>query len=51
VVAEIMKALRYVERFGAGIARVRRALEGNGNPAPEFHFEPEYIRVTVRSAA
>ncbi|MEZ5402972.1 MAG: ATP-binding protein [Bryobacteraceae bacterium] len=50
VIAEIMKALGYVERFGTGISRVRRTLEENGNPPPEFHFEREFTRVTVRSA-
>jgi len=41
--------LRYVERVGQGVARARRALAENGNPEPEFDFQPEYVRVTVRA--
>jgi ATP-dependent DNA helicase RecG len=48
VVAEGMKALGYVERFGTGIARAKAKLARNGNPAPEFTFEPTHVLVTVR---
>jgi len=34
--AEVMKTLGYVQRFGAGIPTARRALEENGNPLPDF---------------
>lgn len=51
VIAEVMKSLGYVERFGSGIARVRDALQSNGNPPPEFVFEPTHVVVTVRAAA
>jgi ATP-dependent DNA helicase RecG len=48
-VAEAMKVLGYVERFGVGISRAKSALRDNGNPPPEFQFLPEQTLVTVRS--
>lgn len=48
-VAEAMKVLGFVERFGAGIRRVRRLLSENGNPDPHFDFaSPSHVLVTVR---
>ena len=47
VLGEVMKALRYIERFGAGVARVRREMAANGNPAPRWEFAPTYVQVTV----
>ena len=44
------KALGFVQRFGSGIPRARRALERNGNPPPEFRAEANFIHVTVRAA-
>ena len=51
VIAEAMKVLGYVERFGTGIARANAALRANGNPPAEFTFEPTHVLVTVRSRA
>ncbi len=51
VVAEGMKVLGYVERFGTGITRANAALQANGNPPSEFTFEPTYILVTIRRRA
>ncbi len=48
VLAEAMKVLGYVQRFGAGIPIARRELERNRNPAPEFFVEAEHVLVTVR---
>jgi ATP-dependent DNA helicase RecG len=48
VLAEAMKVLGYVERFGTGIARANAALWANGNPPAEFRFEPTHVAVTVR---
>lgn len=48
VIAEAMKALGYVERYGTGIARTNTALRGNGNPPAEFTFEPTHVLVTIR---
>lgn len=47
VIAEAMKVLGYVERFGTGIARCKAALEANGNPPAEFIFEPTHVLVTI----
>jgi len=45
-----LKYLGYVERFGSGIAKVRRLLRDNGNP--DVQFEPRknenYVLATVR---
>jgi len=48
IIAEVMKALGYVERFGTGIARASAALKTNGNPPAEFTFEATHVLVTVR---
>jgi len=47
--AEAMKVLGFVQRFGYGIPLARRELERNGNPPPEFRLdEPTWFHVTVR---
>ena len=46
--AEAMKNLGYVQRFGVGIAMARRALAENGNPPPEFAVEDSYVLATIR---
>lgn len=51
VIAEVMKALGYVERFGAGITRANAALKTNGNPPAEFTFEATHVLVTIRRPA
>lgn len=48
VIAEAMKVLGYVEKFGTGIARARAALNANVNPAPAFEFEATHVLVTIR---
>ncbi len=50
LVAEIMHHLGFAQRFGLGVPLARRALEENGNPEPEFDFQPTGITVTVRGA-
>lgn len=47
VLAEALKNLGYVNRFGRGIARVHRALEQNGSPAARFDFEAQSATVTL----
>jgi ATP-dependent DNA helicase RecG len=49
-IAEFMKNLGYVQKFGAGIPAAINALKNNNNPPAEFPFElgPEYFCVTVR---
>jgi ATP-dependent DNA helicase RecG len=49
VLAEVLKVLGYVERFGTGIARANAALKSNGNPPAEFQFAPTHVRVTVKA--
>ena len=51
VIAEILKNLGYVNRFGYGVARAKKILEENGNPPPEFNLEPSVFGVTIRSRA
>jgi ATP-dependent DNA helicase RecG len=46
--AEAMKNLGYVQRFGVGIPLARRELEKNGNPPPEFVVEDAHVLVIVR---
>ena len=46
--AEAMKILGYVQRFGVGIPLARKELAKNGNPPPEFIVEDTYVLVIVR---
>ncbi len=46
--AEALRVLGFVQRFGFGIAAARRALADNGNPPPEFTIEPNFVHVAVR---
>jgi len=47
--AEVLKNLGYVQRFGVGIPMARKALAANGNPPPEFTIEGSHVLVTLRS--
>lgn len=47
-VAEAMKNLGYVQRFGVGIPIARRELEKNGNPELEFVVEDTHVLAIVR---
>lgn len=47
--AEAMRVLGYVQRFGAGLAIAAKSLRENGNPAPEFDATDQFVHVTVRS--
>jgi ATP-dependent DNA helicase RecG len=49
-IAEVMRQLGYVQRFGVGIAIAREALAENCNPSPGFQVEPTYVSVTVGPA-
>ncbi len=46
--AEAMKVLGFVQRFGIGIQTARVELKRNGNPDLEFQIEPMTVLVTVR---
>jgi ATP-dependent DNA helicase RecG len=48
VVAETMKTLGYVNRYGRGVMTARQAMMDTGLPAPEFVFDPGYFLVTLR---
>jgi ATP-dependent DNA helicase RecG len=47
-IAEAMRALGYVQRFGVGLAIASRSLANNGNPPFEFDVTPSYVSVIVR---
>jgi ATP-dependent DNA helicase RecG len=47
--AEALKVLGFVQRFGAGIATAQRELLANGNPPAEFAIEQTYINTLVRA--
>lgn len=46
--AEGMRALGYVQRFGIGLAIVGQAMSDNGNPDPEFDVTTTHVSVTLR---
>ena len=50
-IAEAMKSLGFMERFGTGIQRARAALSDNGNPPPEFAAEDPFVSVTIGARA
>ena len=48
--AEAMRVLGLVQKFGAGIALARSTLAANGSPSPEFSVVSGFMLVTVRPA-
>ncbi|MDD9802994.1 MAG: putative DNA binding domain-containing protein [Deltaproteobacteria bacterium] len=46
-IAEAMKNQGFMERFGRGIPIVRQMLAENGNPAPEFCVEDNFVFATI----
>ena len=46
--AEAMRNLGYVQKFGVGFALARRELEKNGNPPLEFQVEDTSVLATIR---
>lgn len=46
-IAGMMRDLGFMERFGVGLGIVKKTLEKNGNPPPEFEFREETVAVTV----
>lgn len=48
--AEGMRVLGYVQRFGWGIPAARQALSAAGNPPLEFQVEAEHVLAIVRRA-
>ncbi|MGP8198267.1 MAG: ATP-binding protein [Limisphaerales bacterium] len=51
VIAEAMKTLGYVNRFGSGVERAQEALRENGNPVAAFFFDSTYFLATMRARA
>ncbi len=48
VLAEAMRVLGFVNRFGVGISTARESLARNGNPPLELSAEPNWVLATVR---
>lgn len=47
--AEALRNLRFVERFGVGLQIAQSALKENGNPPAEFRIAPTQVHVTIRT--
>jgi len=48
VIAEALKSLGFVNRFGYGVQRAQALLEENGNPPAEFEFDEHSVLVKIR---
>ena len=46
--ADAMRTLGFVQRFGAGIPTARRLLQNAGHPEPGFTAESNFITVVIR---
>ena len=46
--ADAMRVLGFVQRFGVGIATAQAELQKNGNPPAKFQVEPSTVLVTIR---
>lgn len=46
--AEAMRTLGYVQRYGLGIQIAKQQLAAAGHPEPEFDISSHFVRVTVR---
>ena len=51
VLAEAMRAMGYVNRYGYGIQRAQTMLHANGNPPAEFVIDDKVFLVTIRRRA
>jgi ATP-dependent DNA helicase RecG len=47
IIAEAMHVLGYVNRFGRGIARARRALADNGSLEPQFDYQTSHFLAII----
>lgn len=47
IIAEAMHTLGYVNRFGRGIARAKRAMQENGSPEPAFQLEVNHFLAVI----
>lgn len=48
--ADAMKTLGYVQRFGVGILIAKKLLKAAGHPEPEFDVGDAHVRVTIQAA-
>ena len=48
--AEAMRTLGYVQRFGVGIPTARKLLTEAGHPTPEFEVNDTHVQATISSA-
>jgi len=48
VIAEALKNLGYVNRYGRGVLRAQEALRRNGSPEAEFEFDQYFVLATIR---
>jgi ATP-dependent DNA helicase RecG len=46
--ADLLRGLGYVQRFGMGLPATRRSLERNSSPPPEFTITDSHVSVTIR---
>jgi ATP-dependent DNA helicase RecG len=51
VIAEALKALGYVNRYGRGVIRAQEALAANDSPPAEFQFDSGYVLAIIRRPA
>ncbi len=47
VIAEAMKSLGFVNRFGYGVQRAQALLASNGNPPAQFEFDKDSVLVKI----
>ena len=50
IVAEALKVLGYVNRFGRGVLDAQEALRENGNPPACYTFEPASVTVSAHKS-
>ena len=50
ILAEAMRVLGLVQRYGFGIPAARRELRDNGQPVPDFNVGADSVHCTVRLA-
>ena len=48
--AEALKVLGYVNRFGRGVLDAQEALRENGNPPARYTFEPATVTVSAHKS-
>jgi ATP-dependent DNA helicase RecG len=48
VIAEAMKALGYVNRYGRGVISAQEALRANGSPPATFTFDAGFVLATIK---